>query len=83
MQPARGALPILLLGAQLTSCSQMGIHPRPVLPRQATFLPSGYPHTVAPHYLRNTLWQAVHHTCGSVNGGALLQIRCCCLCAAS
>lgn len=41
---------------------------------QATFLPSGYPHTVAPHYLRNTLWQAVHHTCGSVNGGAKLLL---------
>lgn len=41
---------------------------------QATFLPSGYPHTVAPHYLRNTLWQAVHHTCGSVNGGAPLLL---------
>jgi uncharacterized membrane protein YgcG len=40
----------------------------PTLLSQATFLPSGYPHTVAPHYLRNTLWQAVHHTCGSVNG---------------
>ncbi|KAL4428447.1 hypothetical protein ABPG75_002536 [Micractinium tetrahymenae] len=35
---------------------------------QATFLPSGYPHTVAPGYLRNTLWQAAHHCAGSANG---------------
>lgn len=32
--------------------------------------PQGYPHTVAPRYLCNTLWAAAHHTCGSVNGGA-------------
>jgi len=38
---------------------------------QATFLPSGYPDTVAPGYLRNTLWQALHHTAGSANGGVL------------
>ncbi|KAL4858920.1 Protein root UVB sensitive 1 [Chlorella vulgaris] len=35
---------------------------------QATFLPSGYPDTVAPGYLRNTMWQAAHHTAGSANG---------------
>ena len=35
----------------------------------ATFLPAGYPKTVAPGYLRNTLWQAAHHTAGSANGG--------------
>lgn len=31
--------------------------------------PVGYPHTVAPRYLCNTMWQAAHHTCGSINGG--------------
>jgi hypothetical protein len=34
----------------------------------ATFFPSGYPSTVAPGYLRYTLWQALHHAAGSANG---------------
>ena len=37
---------------------------------QATLMPAGYPDSVAPGYLHNTLWQAVHHCAGSANGGA-------------
>ena len=33
-----------------------------------TFLPSGYPSTVAGGYLRYVGWQAVHHAAGSANG---------------
>ena len=35
----------------------------------ATFLPAGYPASVAPGYLRFVGWQAAHHFAGSVNGG--------------
>jgi hypothetical protein len=36
----------------------------------STFLPSGYPSSVAPGYLRFVWWQGLHHFAGSVNGGA-------------
>lgn len=36
---------------------------------QATFLPSGFPKTVATGYLPYVWWQAVHHCASAVNGG--------------
>lgn len=42
---------------------------------QATFLPSGYPDTVAPGYLTYVSWQAIHHCASAVNGGG--DCSCC------
>ena len=33
-----------------------------------TFLPTGYPSTVAPGYLKYVSWQALHHAAGAANG---------------
>jgi len=35
---------------------------------ESTFLPVGYPSTVAPGYLQYVGWQAAHHIAGSANG---------------